>query len=188
LPIPDALWPGIQVVGGLPVPRDEHHAALILHHLVRHDLTHVRGLLDLALLWDALPPTGGSEVTALARRLGVKQGLTVVGRMLVGELRLGPLRGVRTDGGGWRSRMARRGIRLTDGLLRAATTGAQRSRHMLVTRSRAWRRFLLSDAPPAGRLLGELIAPPSSYLQWRWPKAGSNAEAWRRHVALAWRS
>ncbi|MBI4500497.1 MAG: nucleotidyltransferase family protein [Gemmatimonadetes bacterium] len=188
LPVPDALWPGVQSHGGLPVPRDEHHAALILHHLVRHDLLHVRGLLDLALLWDALPPSGGSDLTALCRRLGVGRALGIVGHLLVSELKLTRLLGVRTEARDWRSRMALERMRLADWLLRAARSTTHNSRHLLITRSRAWRRFLLADAPKTGRLFRELIVPPRDYLRWRWPKARSDADAWRQHLALAWRS
>ena len=79
-------------------------------------------------------------------------------------------------------------MRLSEWLARAAQSSSQRSRHLVVTRSRAWRRYLLADAPPAQRMLGELIAPPAAYLRWLWPKSHSNADAWRRHMALAWRS
>jgi hypothetical protein len=47
--------------------------------------------------------------------------------------------------------------------------------------------MLLSDAPHAGRMLRDLMAPSREYLRWRWPNIPSGA-AWRRHLATALRA
>lgn len=187
LAVPNAVLAQSQMEQRIPVPPDEYHAALILHHLVRHDLLHVRGLLDLALLWEALPRDGGRQLTDLATRLGVSRALGVIGRVLVDELRLYPLRGVRLGATDWRGRAVLRRIRLADLLAGAARHPPDQPRHVILTRSQSWRRFLLADAARAGPLLGELLRPPAEYLQWRWPKASAST-AWRRHMLAALRA
>lgn len=186
LPLPEAVWDGIDTQRGLPVPSDEHHVALILHHLVRHDLLHVRGLLDMALLWEGLPKRGGAELRQLADGLGVGRTLGVVARVLVDDLGLFPLLGVRPGARDWRARRVLRRLRLRDWLVFAARRGGDTRRHVMVSASRAWRRFLLADnGGTAARLMRELLAPPREYLRWRWPEAPSDAAAWRRHLAAA---
>ncbi|MEX0692410.1 MAG: nucleotidyltransferase family protein, partial [Gemmatimonadales bacterium] len=78
--LPPFVWSGVEVQGGLAVPQDEHHAALVLHHWARHDLDHIRGLLDFALLWDAVPHAGGADLSEVARHLGVARVLGAAGR------------------------------------------------------------------------------------------------------------
>jgi hypothetical protein len=186
--LPPAVWARVGHEHGLPVLPDEYHAALVLHHLVRHDLLHVRGLLDFALLWEAVPRDAGQELTDLARVLGVERALRVVGRVMVDDLRLYPLRGVQLGPRDWRDRAALRHLRLEDWLIRAARHGNAGPGHVTVTRSLAWRRFLLADAPRGGRLLRELMAPPRTYLRWRWPHVPSNGVAWRRNLVAALRA
>lgn len=186
--LPSAVWPSIESQRGLPVLSDEQHAALVLHHLVRHDLLHVRGLLDFALLWEALPHEGGRELSRLARELGIGRALGLVARVLVDELLVFPLRGVRLGPWDWRGRVGLRQMRLRDWLAWAARHAARSPRHVTVTRSRAWRRFLLADAARGGRLLSEVVVPPGDYLRWRWPAARSHTAAWVRHLLRALRS
>jgi hypothetical protein len=187
LTMPSAFWARVEMDQRLPVPPDEYHAALVLHHLVRHDLLHVRGLLDLALLWEGLPRDAGARLTELARHLGVERALGVVGRVLVDDLLLFPIRGVRLGARDWRGRATLKRLRLREWLAWAGRRAGERQHHVTVTRSLAWRRFLLSDTPRTGGLVGELLRPPPEYLSWRWP--GTNATlAWRRHLAAALRA
>jgi hypothetical protein len=183
LTLQDGVWSGVEIQNGLPVLQDEHHLALILHHLVRHDLAHVRGILDFALLWESLPKRGGAELTALAERLGVSRALSVVGRVLVDDLGVFPLLGVRLGPVDWRSRAVLRHLRLRDWLAWAARTARDERHHVTVNAARSWRRYLLADdRGTAARLVGELVRPPREYLRWRWPEARTDAAAWRRHV------
>lgn len=188
LTLPSAVWARVEVQHRIPVLPDEYHAALVLHHLVRHDLIHVRGLLDFALLWDALPKDGGRELSGLAQRLGVSRALSLIGRVLVDDLHVFPLRGVRLGARDWRGRVLLRRLRLRDWLGWAARHAGDTRRHVTVTRSLAWRRFLLADAPRGRQMLGELLTPSREYLRWRWPTARSRVSAWRRHLVLALRS
>jgi hypothetical protein len=160
----------------------------VLHHLVRHDLLHVRGLLVFALLWEALPREGGARLTELAGHLGVGRALGVVGRVLVDDLLLFPIRGVRLGARDWRARAALRRLRLRDWLGWAGRRAADRRHHVTVTRSLAWRRFLLADTPNVGRLASELLKPSEEYLGWRWPEARAPGQAWRQHLAAALRA
>ncbi len=186
--LPSAFWARVEMDQRLPVPPDEYHAALVLHHLVRHDLLHVRGLLDFALLWETLPREAGARLTELATHLGVGRALGVVGRVLVDDLLLFPIRGVRLGARDWRGRAALRRLRLREWLAWAGRHVAERRRHVTVTRTLAWRRFLLADSPKAGELLSELITPPREYLSWRWPEARSHGQAWRWHLGTALRA
>jgi Uncharacterised nucleotidyltransferase len=183
--LPPTVWAGVEPERGLPTLNDEHHAAVVLHHLVRHDMLHVRGLLDFVLLWQAIPKDGGQMLANLARSLGVERALRVVGRVMVDELMLYPLRGVPLRARDWRGRAALRQLRLKPWLAWAARHVAERTPHLRVTRSLLWRRFLLADAPRVGRLIRDLVAPPREYLEWRWSDAGGNA--WGRHVTSALR-
>jgi hypothetical protein len=186
--LPPAVWERVSDDQGLPVLTDEHHAALVLHHLVRHDLLHVRGLLDFALLWETLPQTAGADLSELADTLGVGRALRVIGRVLVDELHLYPLRGVRLGPRDWRDRLALRNLRLRPWLMWAARHVNEVVRHVTVTRSLAWRRLQLVDTPHPGRLLRDLMLPPREYLHWRWPDVPAGGAAWRRHMATALRA
>jgi hypothetical protein len=185
--LPAEIWQRVEHEHGLPVLPDEAHAALVLHHLVRHDLLHVRGLLDFALLWETLPRDAGRELTDLAHLLGVGPALRMVGRVMVDDLHLYPLKGVPLGPPSWRDRLARRSLGLKSWLMWAARNATDRPRHVTLTRSLAWRRLQLADVPHPGRLLRDLMAPPREYLRWRWPQSPSDAAAWRRHLATAFR-
>jgi len=186
--LPPMVWAEVDRERGLPVLSDEHHAAVVLHHLVRHDLLHVRGLLDLVLLWQAVPNDGGQQLTKLARILGVERALRVVGRVMVDELMLYPLRGVRLSPDDWRGRRALGRLRLKPWIAWAARNVTRHAAHMTLTRSLVWRRYLFADQPQTRRLVRHLVAPPSEYLHWRWPDAPSEGRAWRQHVANAFRN
>jgi hypothetical protein len=184
--VPDTVWRGVTDQGGLPVPHDEHHLALVLHHLVRHDLLHVRGLLDLALLWDALPHAAGQEAVEVASALGVHRALAVVGRALVDGVGAYPLRGVTLTSADWRRRLLTRRLGLEDWLVWAARHAADGPAHVIISVRRAWWRWLLSDEASAGRLVREVLVPEADYLRWRWPDAGSTS-AWFRHLRASLR-
>lgn len=179
--LPPAVWRGVAPQGGLPVPHDEHHLALVLHHLVRHDLLHVRGLLDVALLWHALPHDAGHEASELAVALGVRRALGVVGRAVVDGLSLYPLRGIKLGASDWRRRRVARHLGITDWLVWAARHSDERPSHVTLTLRRAWLRWLLADEARLMRLIGEVLRPPAGYLVWRYPEAGPG-RAWRAHL------
>ena len=179
--IPLSVWRGIRREHGLPVPLDEHHIGLLIHHLVRHDMLHFRGLLDVALLWDTLPKVAGSELDHIAERFGVRRAARAVARVLVSEVNLYPLRGIRIGVEGLRGRWLQHMLRLRRWI--GWANQAERHEHVLITPGRVWRRFLLADdMNSAVRALRDVVRPPPEYLRWRWPKAQSNSDAWWQHV------
>jgi hypothetical protein len=169
LTLPDVIWQSIDRSGPLPVPADPHHAALIVHHLVHHDLLHARGLLDLALLWRRLPEEASGPLLELAGCLGVTRATRLIGEMLsqhfaLSQLALGP---VPQD---WRARRARRLLQPVPWLTWAGA--ASDAEHAMITRSRVARRVLLLDDGWAGfRALRDAVVPPRPYLRWRWPQS-----------------
>lgn len=186
--LPPTVWAGVEQERGLPILPDEYHAAIVLHHLVRHDMLHIRGLLDFILLWQAIPNQGGQLMTDLARTLGVERALRALGRVMVDELLLYPLRGVPLSAKDWRSRAVLRRLRLKPWLAWSARNVTRRAPHVTVTRSLLWRRFLLADAPRTGQLMRDLVAPPREYLEWRWPDASTDGKAWANHLTSALRA
>jgi len=185
LPRPDSTIPGIvwrclDESGSFPVPADGHHAALIVHHLVHHDMLHLRGLLDVALVWQGIPPNAGAEIERLAAEIGVLRALRVMARLLADHFGLEP-RGVSACPNDWRTRRAL-------ALLQPVTwftwaVGASASEFVEASPRRLLRRILLMDDLGAvPRLLEDAAFPPREYLQWRWSRARSNSSAWLRHV------
>ena len=158
--LPGAVWSGVDTSGLSPRPRAGHHAALLVHHLVRHDGLHVRSLFDLSLLWTSA--AGPEEQTAfrdLARRLGVEREAGRISNAFSRDLGLEPLV--------W-SEQADRGLNYwVDLALDSAEGEFER-----MTSARIRRRIRTIDAPILGTvgLLREGLLPPPEYLAWRWPE------------------
>jgi hypothetical protein len=182
-PIPEPVWGEIGLVGTLPVPTPGHHAALIVHHLVHHDLLHARGLLDLALLWGHVPD-GGASLAATARALHVTRALAAVGAALRRDLALASLPAVGSAPDDRRGR--RLGALLVLDRWLAMAGAASYREHAEITPARVARRLLLLDRPASAvPLLADAVLPPRAHLRWRWPEAGSDLEAWWRHLRSA---
>ena len=86
--LPQAVWDGVTGVNGLPAPAPEHHAALVLHHLVHHDLLPIRSLLDLALLWQGFSHDAAKEYAKMAGEFGVLRAARAVNATLVRDMGL----------------------------------------------------------------------------------------------------
>lgn len=181
LHVPAAIWERLATNGSLPVPAPEHHAALLVHHLVHHDMLHVRSLLDLALLWPSIPPEGGPEFEATAGRLGVLRAARVLHRMLTAEFGLEPLVGVADPPRDRRERRLARFLELDRWLARAARANLEE--HQAITVSRVRLRLLLLDRLyDARRLVQDALWPPAEFLRWRWPLHRSLLAARGRHL------
>lgn len=182
LAVPQAVWHSLEMERGLPVPLDEHHLALIVHHLAHHDMLHVRGLLDAALLWETLPKRAGVELDEIAGKVGVRRPLHALARVLVDDLTLYPLHGVSIGADGLRGRALEHLLSLRRWLVWAAR--ADEREHVMITPRRVWRRLLLADDlnSTALGLLGDALKPPDEYLRWRWPDASTEFAAWMRHL------
>jgi hypothetical protein len=127
-------------------------------------------------------------LAGLARTLGVERALRVLGRVMVDDLMLYPLRGAPIQPDDWRARWALRRFGLRPWLTWAAQHTQRRAAHVTVTRPLVWRRFLLADAPRTGQLVRDLVAPPREYLEWLTAAKTSEGKAWRSHLASALRS
>ncbi len=181
LPIPEVVWQELDRTGPIPVPSDHHHAALIVHHLVHHDMLHVRGLLDLALLWSRLLPDCGRKFEDLARELQVLRASRILGQVLVKHFDLSPC-GLEAPPDDVRSRMAMALLQPVRWCSWAARAGE--SEFVEITWLRVWRRLLFVDrVRSVPGLVGDALFPPSKYLRWRWPQSRSAAGAWGRHLS-----
>lgn len=179
-PLPDEVWQSATLLGSAPVPRTGHHAALLVHHLVRHDLLHFRSVFDLVQLWPALlAPEESAAFASLASGLGVSRVAGWLCRALAIDLRLEALgpRGPRAP-----SAWAPGSLRSVLSLVGLALDASERDFEAM-TLSRGLRRLRTVDRPiRASRLLlTDALAPPDEYLRWRWP--GARAPARRlRHL------
>jgi hypothetical protein len=170
--------------GDLPVPTSGHHAALVVYHLVHHDLLHVRGLLDLALLWRDLEPEDLSALSELARALGVERALRALALVLARDLGLPRPESIGPPASDWRGRRLTRLLVLHRWLAWAGAAGEREPGE--ITPRRVGRRLLLLDAAwRAALVLGDVLAPPRAHLRWRWPDAESDVAAWGRHLRSA---
>jgi len=181
LNLPEEVWECLDGRGPFPVPDPAHHAALLIHHLVHHDLLHIRGLLDLVLLWQR--GLARERLVGLTQYLGVWRAARAIGTTLARELALGDA-ALGAPAGDWRGRRLARLVRLDRWLNWAAR--AQEREYVEMTPRRLVRRMILLDrARDVPRLLADVVWPPADHLRWRWPAAGTIAAArWQhaRHV------
>lgn len=179
--VPQAVWQAVRPGPPLPLPAPAHHAALLVHHLVHHDLLHARAVLDLALLRRDLWTTDGAAYEGVARRLGVLRVARAVHWAQVRDFGFAPVAGVRAAPRDPRGRRLERALVLDRWLAWAGAAGE--SEHVEITSHRLRRRVLLLDrAADARLLLADALFPPREHLRWRWPDAPSDAAAWRRHL------
>ncbi len=180
-PVPDSVWQSIDQSGSIPVPSDPQHAALIVHHMVHHDMLHVRGLLDLILLWERLESSAGGMMEALAEELGVTRALRLLASVLSHRFELDSP-GVSDCPDDLRGRRALKMMEPADWCIWAAK--APGSEFVEVSWRRIARRVVLLDnLRSVATLLEDAIHPPASYLRWRWPRARSLAAARVKHLS-----
>ena len=180
-PVPKEIWDRLDLTGSLPVPCDAHHVVLLVHHMVHHDMLHIRGLVDLALLWPGVDPESADEIEALAKQLGVLRASRLVSAVLQSDLgvTLASARPAPVDS---RGRRARRMLDPVNWCVWASN--AADNEFVEINARRIRRRILLLDdllATPG--LVADAVFPPREYLRWRWPDARSTAEALVRHMA-----
>lgn len=179
--LPEDVWNKLGSNGSLPVPCDPHHAVLLVHHLVHHDLLHVRGLLDLALIWRRQHGQMGAAAAKLAAALGVHRALRGVAAVLERDLGLPRPRGLEPLDTGWRSRRLEKTLRLPEWFVWAAA--ARDAEYAKITARRFGRRLVEIDRlAGARRLVRDAVLPPVEHLRWRWPDARSPFTAWICHV------
>jgi len=179
--IPGSVWDGLVSAGDLPAPSPAQHAALLAHHLVHHDLLHVRGMLDLALLRADAWTGDGDAYEACARELGVLRAARALHRVLVEQFGFVPIEGVRPPPVTVRARRLNGVLQLERWFAEAGM--AEDDERARITPRRIGRRMLLLDHVSDARFVAaDALFPPREHLRWRWPEHGSSAAAWRRHV------
>ena len=178
--IPTEIWEGLDLTGTLPIPCDAHHVVLLIHHLVHHDMLHIRGLVDLALLWPRVSEGSIDEMEMLAQRLGVLRAMRLMSAVLQDEMGA-VLAGTGAAPDDWRGRAARRMLDPVEWCV-WASNAADRE-FVEISPRRLRRRFLLLDhLRSAPGLLRDAVLPPREYLRWRWPEAKSTGHALARHL------
>jgi hypothetical protein len=143
-------------------------------------MLHLRGLVDLGLLWPAVTGESRHRVEELAEQVGVLRATRLLADVLQSDLGV-TLPALDVLPGGWRSRCARRmldPVRWCVWASRAAAT-----EFVAINPARMRRRMLMLDhLRDAAGLVGDALFPPREYLAWRWPGARSLAAARVRHL------
>lgn len=178
--VPEEVWNRLDLTGSLPVPNDAHHVVLIVHHLVHHDMLHLRGLVDLALIWPGIPGALVDEMDLLAKRLGVLRALRLVAAVLQSELGV-IVAASSPPPDDWRSRRLRRMLNPDAWCTWASNAAANEFVEINASRIRR-RMLLLDDLRAAPGLAMDAILPPREYLRWRWPEARSIPHALAHHL------
>jgi hypothetical protein len=179
-PVPREVWDCLDLTGSIPVPKNAHHVALLVHHLVHHDMLHFRGLVDLALLWPKVAEESSREVEILAKQLGVLRATRLLAAVLQSDF------GVQlvSPGPAPADRRGKRARRMLDPVCWCTwVSNATAAEFVEINLRRIRRRLLLLDdvrATPG--LLADAVIPPREYLRWRWPEARSTAQALLYHL------
>ncbi len=177
--VPEAVWDSL---GGetLTVPADECHLVLLAHHVAHHDMLHLKGLLDFALLWQRLPAGAGVTVEAVARAVGAWRAVQLLGEIVSREFALPNPGGVPTV---WDWRANQIGASDLRGLVRLAVARPF-DEAVTITPARIRRRLGVIDHwSGMWKLLADVVVPPREHLAWRWPGAGSSLRAWGCHAS-----
>ena len=173
--IPVPFWTRLERRFGISVPSSEDHAVLLTHHLVHTDLLHVRGLLDLAFVFQDFAVDGGEDFHNTTTALGIGRFASTTARLIAQDL------GVQRDAaiGAARDRPNRflRSLTLTRWLEIAARS--PRDDLDAFTASRVRRRLDLLDSAPYRTIGADVLLPPRSFLRWRWGKP--MWRAWASH-------
>ena len=178
-PMPDTVWESLNETSSLPSPSPEHHLALLAHHLVHHDLLHVKGILDFALVWRAISGSHGAEWLNFARTIGALRATQALSGFVQRELQLP----ARPNGANDRSLGSGRLAGFDLPSLLAMAANASEAQHVMITPARIRRRLGFIDRPTGlWNLMADAVVPPRAYLHWRWPESKSALHGWYRHV------
>ncbi len=163
-PVPARMWDHLVRTGDLHTPMAEHHAAILVHHLVHTDLLHVRSLLDLAFVFAEVPEDGGAEYLAVCRQLRIERtGISVAGLLAkeFGVARPAAIAGQDLPRNRWIDQLT------LEGWLGVVARSEPDDDNAITVR-RLRRRLQLIDRP-AWRTLGQdVFFPPAAFLHWRW--------------------
>ncbi len=173
---PASLFERRRMLDGLPVPHPADHLALTLHHLVHHDLLHVRGLFDAFLLWGEIGRGIDDTFLELVARFRVE---SVARRFLAFAARCMDTPAARGDTAG--ARIAPGIENLADWLVLAG--GASEREYEAITMARFRRRLHLVDGRRVWlELFRDVIFPPEEFLNWRRPSVQGTLKARMWHL------
>ena len=176
------IWDRVEVADGLlPAPHPADHLALIIHHLVHHDLLHMRGLVDVVRLLDVIPSRDDPQIERMAGRLGVLRLTHALVDLATRQLAVPPREGIGEPPGGWRGRRLRALVEPSRWFAWAADVPDRE--HLEITPARIRRRLVVVDRlRDVVSLARDVLLPPMAYLRWRWD-GRSAPGAWLAHLA-----
>ena len=162
-PIPLPVWENVQVGDTFNVPMPEHHAAILAHHLVHTDLLHVRSLLDLAFVFQEFTDDGGHDFLATCDQFRLGRFGATLALILDRDLGVSRPAAQRSPSSG-NSFLRRLNLEAWLTIVaRADPDGDDR-----ITLGRIRRRLRVLDHWPLRTLGADALAPPASFLAWRW--------------------
>ncbi|MEE8134074.1 MAG: nucleotidyltransferase family protein [Gemmatimonadales bacterium] len=162
-PIPQPIWDNVHVGETFNVPTPEHHAAILAHHLVHTDLLHVRSLLDLAFVFQEFADDGGHDFLATCDQFRLGRFGATLAIILDRDFGVSRPAAQRNSSAG--NAFLRR-LNLEDWLTIVARADPDDDSRITVGRIR--RRLLILDHWPIRTLGADVLAPPASFLAWRW--------------------
>ncbi len=163
-PVPEQVWSQLDTAGPIPIPSPEHHAAILVHHLVHTDLLHVRSLLDLALLVNQWPSADAVDYLATCRQLRIGRFGNLLLQLLRDELGVAGPPPLADRPPAW-NRFTRE---LTLNRWLSLVARSHPEHDSVITIGRIRRRLQLVDGRSAKFLFGDLLFPPKAFLEWRW--------------------
>lgn len=160
--LPEEFWRLQRNSNTLPVPPPGFHAALIVHHLVRSDYLHLRGIVDLARLVEGAPELSPDDLDEAAGMVRCRQAWRAMRLVLARDLGVGTNR-ERYSGNHALDRI----LRLDDWL--RWWCRVPESEHAAISRRRLGMRIRSVGLTAVPGLLADVVFPPASFLSWRWP-------------------
>lgn len=179
-PLPDLMWDAVDDSGVITVPHPEHHAAVLVHHLVHSDLLHFRSLLDLAVVLGDFSAAGGGEYFALCRQLRIGDLAARLVEMLEHDAGI-EVKMTMPAPGDSGNRFLRE-LDLERWLTMVARSHPDEDSAITVRRIR--RRLQLVDGRGAKTLWQDLLTPPAEFLEWRWREKSVMRAGFRHYRQL----
>ncbi|MDH5643751.1 MAG: nucleotidyltransferase family protein [Gemmatimonadota bacterium] len=168
LELPSVVWAEVARSGGLPAPSRSHHAVLLMQHLAHHDFLHLRGVVDVALLWQDLLSDHASAA-GLARQIGFEKPAVSISAWLNRILGLEGPEMWRREWRRLRVKKFSHGLSFSDLCVQRAARSEDDFQR--INRDRIKTRLKLLGPGALPGLLQDVVFPPQSFIRWRWPKS-----------------
>lgn len=173
--VPTTVFDDVRVWNGLTVPAPEQHAAMLAHHIVDTDLLHVRSLLDLAFVFQALPVEAGRAYHDACIQLGIGPFGATLAHFVAEEFGVERRNATGGEPKGWNT--FTRALTLEEWLTAVAQAPPDADDAITMTRIRRRLHIVRRAAVP---VLMDAVFPPRAFLEWRW-QPSSLARARVRH-------